>query len=135
MRGHSRFSTLMRYVLLTLFLALSSLAAPKRIQLTWQGYVSGSATLYIQGDRVDVQGRNTGAVDRPEYKFNAPLPAARQRVEVAVRSGQGSVEIVEQPTPDNQYSAVIQIEPRAQRTEKYVLDFRWDPAANRPSKK
>ena len=88
----------MRYALLTLLAATSSVAlAQNRPQLTWQGYVSGSAVLHIQGDRVDLQGRDTRSVDRPNVSMVEPLPAVRQTVQTDVRRGRGRVQIVEQP--------------------------------------
>lgn len=97
-----------------------------RPRMTWTGYVTGSAVLYIQGDRVDVQGRTTGAVDRPDARFNSSLPAAPVRVRMQVRRGRGRVELVEQPEPQNEYSAVVQITPPGQRAEQYRLDFYWE---------
>jgi hypothetical protein len=117
----------MRYALITLFLVGPAIAlAQDRPQLTWEGDVAGSATLYIQGDRVDVQGRDTGAVDRPRYRFNNPLPASRQRATMDVRRGRGRVEILEQPTPNNEFSLIVRIDPVGNRLERYVLDFFWD---------
>ncbi len=119
----------MRYASVYLLLAFSSLtlAQTRKPQLTWRGYVSSSASLYIQGNTVDAQGRQTGAIDRPDFHFNAPLPSARDRVDVTVRRGRGRVQVVEQPAPDNQYTATVQINPVGDRPEYYVLDFYWKP--------
>ncbi len=123
----------MRYALAILTLSLSSVALAQngRPQMTWTGYVSGSATLYIQQNRVDVQGRDTGAVDRPDARFFSPLPAARTRVDAQVRRGRGRVEVVEQPVLGNEYSAIVQIDPPGQRPELYTIDFYWDAGGTR----
>src|SRR6476469_4166089 len=106
----------MRYASAYIFLLFSSLAlAQGRPQLTWRGYVSGDATLYIQGDTVDAQGRQTGAIDRPDFHFNASLPASADRVAVTARRGRGTVQVVEQPAANNQYTATIQIKPVGDR--------------------
>jgi hypothetical protein len=119
----------MWYALFSLLLATSGVALTQNHpQLTWQGYVSGSATLYIQGDRVDVQGRDTGSVDQPAVNMIEPLPAARQSVQLDVRRGRGRVQVVEQPTPRNEFSAIVRIDPVGTRHELYVIDFFWDPA-------
>jgi hypothetical protein len=101
--------------------------------MTWTGYVSGSATLYVQGNHVDVQGRDTGAVDRPNAQFFSPLPATRTRVDIQVRRGRGRVNLVEQPLPDNQYAAIVQIDPPGRQPEFYTIDFYWDRDNNRSS--
>lgn len=106
----------------------STAAFAQRPQMTWDGYVDGSATLYIQGRNVDAQGRTTGAVDRPRFRFNEPLPASPLTVEVRVRRGRGNVEVVEQPSRRNDFSAVVQIDTRNFGPENYSLDFYWDNA-------
>jgi hypothetical protein len=120
----------MRYALVTLLAAASSVAlAQNRPQLTWEGYVSGSAVLHIQGDRVDVQGRDTGSVERPRVQLNAPLPAARQTIQMDVRRGRGRVNVVEQPTPRNEFTATVRIDPVGTQHELYRIDFFWDEYA------
>ena len=122
----------MRYALLTLLAATSSVAlAQSRPQLTWQGYVSGSAVLHIQGDRVDVQGRDTGSVDRPNVNMYEPLPAARQTIQMDVRRGRGRVQVVEHPTPRNEYTATVRIDPVGNRHELFAIDFFWDAYGDR----
>jgi hypothetical protein len=101
--------------------------------MTWRGYVSGSATLFIQGDTVDAQGRQTGAIDRPDFHFNASLPTNPDRVGVTVRRGRGAVKVVEQPLVENQYTATVQISPVGNRPEYYVLDFYWKPVSGQAS--
>jgi hypothetical protein len=116
----------MRYALL--FAALITVNGPALGQsqpsLTWRGDVTGGATLYIQGNRVDVQGRDTGSVDRPAYRFRDMLPAIGQTVEVRVVRGQGRVDVVEQPTAANQYTAIVDIRNSGAR-DRYELEFFW----------
>jgi hypothetical protein len=108
-----------------LIVANGSALAQNRPSLTWQGEVTGGATLYIQGNRVDVQGRDTGSVDRPTYRFRDMLPAVDQRVEVRAIRGRGRVEVVEQPTEANQYTAIVDIRNNG-RPELYNLQFYWN---------
>src|SRR4029450_9656069 len=95
-----RLTSAMGYVILfAAWLTVNGPAlAQKRPSLTWQGEVTGGATLFIQGNRVDVEGRDTGAVDRPTYRFRDMLPAAAQTVEMRVVRGRGRVVIAEQPS-------------------------------------
>lgn len=116
----------MRYTLILLIVSSSLALARERPQMTWQGYVNGSAVLYIQGKRVDAQGRTTGAVDRLRYRFASALPATRAQAKMTVRRGRGRVEIVEQPVPENEYSLVVRIDGPDSRHEYYVLDFYWN---------
>ncbi len=110
-------------------LILSAAAFGQRPQLTWDGFVDGTATLYIQGRNVDAQGRTTGSVDRPRARFQQPLPAAPQTIDVQVKRGNGTVSVVEQPSRQNDFSAVVEIVNRAGGGQNYSLDFFWDPNA------
>ena len=128
----------MPYVLLSILLAVSGAAlAQHRPQLTWQGYVRAGATLYIQADRVDIQGRGTGSVESPKIDMIEPLPSRAQSIRVKVRRGKGRVEVVEQPARDNEFTAAVQITPAGTRHEMYVIDFFWDTnpgAASAPNR-
>jgi hypothetical protein len=121
-----------RYAIAAVILAAISSAATaqSRPQLTWEGYVTDGADLFIHGEQVDAQGRTTGAVDRPRISFTSPLPAVTQRVKVEVRSGRGRVEIVEQPSVENDFSLIVRIDARGRQAEFYSLAFRWDPRGN-----
>lgn len=94
--------------------------------LIWEGEVISAATLFIQGDRVDVQGRGTGAVDRPSARFRTALPHASLRASARVRSGSGRVTIAEQPSPANEYALIVDIDNRGTPPQYYVIDFYWD---------
>src|SRR5215207_10124724 len=109
--------------LLLILIAIPGLtAAQSRSQLTWQGYVRAGATLYIHGDHVDIQGRETGSVESPKVKLIKPLPAMAQDVRVKVRRGRGKVEVVEQPVQDNEFTAAVQIHAPSERVELFVID-------------
>lgn len=117
----------MRHATVFTFLLAASATAfgQTQPQLTWQGEVSGGATLFIKGNQVDMQGATTGAVDRPTYRFRDPLPNFNQTVTVGVRRGTGRVQVVEQPTAANQYTASVDIRNDG-RPQMYRIEFFWD---------
>jgi hypothetical protein len=102
----------------------SLLAQSNRPSMTWQGEVTGGATLYIQGNRVDVQGRTTGAVDRPTYRFREMLPAIAQTVRLRVVRGSNGVSIEEHPNESNEFAAIVDIRNNGQ-PQIYNLEFYW----------
>ena len=104
----------------------SLLAQSNRPSMTWQGEVTGGATLYIQGNRVDVQGRTTGAVDRPTYRFRETLPAVVQTVKLRVVRGGNGVNIAEHPNESNEFAAIVDIRNDG-RPQMYSLEFYWKP--------
>jgi hypothetical protein len=93
--------------------------------MTWEGDVDGAAILIIQGDRVNVDTRNTGSVARTNYRFNDPLDA-RERVDVENRLGGARVRVLEQPRRNNNYTAMVEIDTRGRGMQRVSLDFYWD---------
>lgn len=113
-------------LLVSAFVAASAERSP---QLRWEGYVRDGAVLYIQEDRVDVQGRATGSVEKPRVSLFQPLPATQQAVQMNVVQGKGRVNVVEQPNKQNDYTAVVRIDPVQEQHEFYRIDFFWVSAS------
>src|SRR4051794_1459628 len=115
-----------RFTLLSaLFAASIGTALAQPVQLTWEGQVSGPALLRVRGDRVDFDNRY---VNSPNFHFNAPLPAAPATVNVRVLEGNGRVEVIEQPRPNNDFTAVVSVNPRGRRGF-FRLEMSWDARA------
>ncbi|MEJ7605818.1 MAG: hypothetical protein WKF37_06040 [Bryobacteraceae bacterium] len=111
---------------LTFLTLTAALFADHRAMLTWEGEVRGGATLFIHGNQVDMEGRETGSITSPKFRFVEPLPATTQRVSVEVRSGRGRVQITEQPTRDNDFTAVATLRNAGTQPVVYSLEFFWD---------
>lgn len=100
--------------------------ADHRPALTWEGEVSGTVLLRIQGERVDVDARNADAVSRTNYRFNTPLAAAPDRITVENRQGGGRARVLEQPRRNNDFTALVEITSRNRGSQFMSLDFYWD---------
>jgi hypothetical protein len=105
-----------------LFGAFASVAAAQQPQLTWEGEVNGPTRLVIQGDRVEVTGNSD--VRRPNFRFFESLPNRPGDVTAEVVEGRGSVRVVEQPYRDNDFRAVIALNPRG-RSEFMRVNLFW----------
>ena len=81
----------------------------RRDVLTWQGSVDDAAILYIKQDNVRVESSNDKAVQSIQSRVLRRLPQRAVRVEVADYEGRGRVEIMEQPTSRNNYTAVLRV--------------------------
>jgi hypothetical protein len=124
----------MRFV--TYYLAASCLlfaqTAQRMPSLNWEGEIRGGATLFVQGKRLDMEGRGTNAIDRPKFRFAEPLTAAHKCVDLKVRSGTGEVEIVEQPSADNDRTVVVDIRNKEKNPDFYRIEFFWSKEACAP---
>jgi hypothetical protein len=123
----------MRNALLGTILLLTGHAgwADHRPALTWEGDISGTAILRIQGDRVDVDSRS-GTVSQPNYRFVTPLADAPDQVEVESRQGAARVRVLEQPRRNNNFTATVEVSAQGRRAQPVALDFYW--ADNRSSR-
>jgi hypothetical protein len=116
----------MRHGIALLLLTAGTALAEHQVQLTWEGTVDTVTTLRVQGDRVDVDSRDTRI--QPTFRFNEPLPSVNQTVRMTVRGGSGRVTILEQPRPANDYTLVVRINPRNRGRDVYSLAFEWEGA-------
>jgi hypothetical protein len=102
--------------------AFASVAAAQQPQLTWEGEVNGPTRLVIQGDRVEVMGNSD--VNRPNFRFYEALPNRAGEITADVVQGRGSVRVVEQPYRDNNFRAVVALNPRG-RNEFMRVNLFW----------
>jgi ribosomal protein L35AE/L33A len=112
-----------------LFLCLVLLIAPAfaaEPQLVWKGEVEGVVVLRIQKKQVAIDDSGGRVAGRPTFRFAHPLPEHRQMARVEVLEGRGSVQILEQPRADNNYSLAVSIEDRQSGRSPYSLALYWD---------
>jgi hypothetical protein len=93
--------------------------------MIWEGEVNGTAILMIHGDRVDVDPRSARSVTRPSYKFNDALNE-RTRITVENRLDNATARVIEQPRRNNDFTALVEVQPRRSGWQRVSMDFYWD---------
>jgi hypothetical protein len=91
----------------------------------WRGRVDIETQLHIRANDLEtrvVAGPNWGG---ESFNFTSPLPARRVTVEVNTRKGRGNVRVIQQPSRDNNFTAVIQILDPKGGAGEYDLDIFW----------
>jgi hypothetical protein len=100
--------------------------APSTGRVNWRGRVDIETQLHIRGNELEtrvVSGPNWGG---ERYNFTSPLPSRRNiRVEVNKLRGRGTVRVIQQPSRDNDFTAVIQILDPNGGAGDYELDISW----------
>jgi len=91
----------------------------------WEGVVDGTSFVRIQGRQVRVQTRSGLPVQRQRYEFSDPLPRTPLNVQLVVIDGRDRVRLVEEPRPNNDYTAVVQIDDRSGGRDFYSFELRW----------
>jgi len=99
---------------------------PTQGSLTWTGRVDDEIYLEIRGRRVSerrISGQPTYNIN---YNFTSPLPRSQVNVEVRRLRGRGNVDVVEQPSQQNNFTAVIRIRDGSGGADNYEIEVRWD---------
>jgi hypothetical protein len=107
-------------------LAMPAFAQRHGGQMSWSGDVDDTVIVTVHGDNVTdraVSGKDTKNVN---VDLNGRLPHEPVEVEITNWSGRGSVEVVRQPDPENDYTAKIRItDPQSGRGHyTFTLDWR-----------
>jgi len=110
-----------------LFLAGSAAAQAERKdgRVFWKGEVDGKIQLVITGLSITSRTISGRQLAEGNHSFTAPLP--RDVVTVAVRKmeGRGDVAVVQQPSADNDFTAIVEITDERGDSDDYLLDITW----------
>lgn len=95
-------------------------------RLSWRGEVDDVAEIRIQGRRVEYRTRSGQVLrDVRADMRGAGLPRRPVALELRVDRGRGSVEVVQEPSPFNGFTAVIRVMDRRSGYGTYDFDLRW----------
>lgn len=122
--------TLIRTVPAAAAVALAVAARPaaaqqSRVLFSWQGRVDRDASISMRGDRISAPG---GFAGLGGTRAASPLPETDGIVRVRVERGRGAVDVVEQPSSRNNYTAVVRIRDDQDGADDYRITAYWQPA-------
>jgi len=94
-------------------------------RLHWRGTVDDNVQLVIRGGYVDV--RTIGGTEYTDanYNFTSQLPRRRTTVRVNKLNGRGTVRILQQPSRENDFTAVIEIKDSSGGARMYEIEVLW----------
>lgn len=78
--------------------------------LHWRGEVDGTDLLRFKGSEVTVEHLRALPIQNQRCQFTAPIPSVQTTVSLLVVQGRGKTEIVQQPSYDNGYTAVVRVD-------------------------
>ncbi len=94
-------------------------------RMTWRGRVDDDIRIIVRGGTAQVETIGGTPYYDAVSNFTASLPPRRVNVSVVKRRGRGEVFIEQQPSRENDYSAVVRIrDPRGGAAE-YEFDLSW----------
>jgi len=113
---------------LLLFLTLDFQAQSEAAsgKVFWRGRVDSKVHLVIRGDSLE-QKNIEGAENEPgKFSFTAPLPEAAVNVGVTRKEGRSKkVKVIQQPTAENDFTAIVEIYDNGGGARDYVLEIFW----------
>lgn len=99
-----------------------------RVLFTWSGRVDREVLITMRGRDLDLRGDrdlNRGRGGQP--RANGALPRTDGDVWVRVNEGRGDVDVIQQPTARNNYTAVVRIRDARAGDDRYRLTAYWAP--------
>lgn len=95
-------------------------------RMRWQGTVDDEIQIFVQGSEARTRVITGGEMGNGVPTFTSALPRRRAiTVELASKKGRGSVEIIQQPSSANDFTAVIRIKDPKGGSSKYEFEILW----------
>lgn len=116
-----------RIALVFVTIAAAPLTAQQRVILDWTGRVDSVARITIQGGgaHISLVGREDNGAGT--LRVRNDLPHRDGRITVQVAEGRGDVDVVQQPSADNDYTAILRLVDRSGGADRYHLTALWAP--------
>jgi hypothetical protein len=94
-------------------------------RLRWRGKVDGETQILVR--RSDVESRVLSGLPASGITFNftSPLPQRSADVQLEKKKGRGVIEIVQQPSRSNDFTAVVEIRDKKGGSDDYEFELIW----------
>ncbi|MEO7714759.1 MAG: hypothetical protein ABIY70_01035 [Capsulimonas sp.] len=101
-------------------------AAATRHDVTWSGDVDDSVTVYVQGGKAWVDEVEGKPVENVVVEYHGALPVDRAAtVSLSGKSGRGDVQVTQQPTKENNFTAAVRVIDHAAGRDHYKFVMTW----------
>ena len=94
-------------------------------RLHWRGTVDDNVQLVIRDGYVDVRTIGGTEYNDANYNFTSPLPRRRIMVRANKLNGRGTVRVLQQPSRENDFTAVIEIKDSSGGARMYEIEVLW----------
>jgi hypothetical protein len=94
-------------------------------QMSWRGTVDDDVRIIIRGGTAEVETIGGSPYYDAVTNFTSSLPARRANVTVTRRRGRGEVFVEQQPSRENNYTAIIRVRDTRGGASQYEFDVNW----------
>jgi hypothetical protein len=91
----------------------------------WAGQVDGRIRISFRGNQAYAQRISGGEIAGQQVNFGSSLPRRATDVAVNKLRGRGDVNVVERPSAQNNYAAVVEIDDRDSGSDVYEFELNW----------
>ena len=91
----------------------------------WEGRVDIGADIEIQGDSHVVKDRGGQGTIEYTSRFESSLPATGVALAIDKLDGRGEVDLIQAPSAENDYTAIVRIEDDDSGPDRYKFELRW----------
>ena len=93
--------------------------------MTWRGRVDDDVRIRIRGGAADVETIGGTAYYDGQPNFSNSLPNRRVTVRLTQKRGRGDVFIEQQPTRENDFTAIVRIKDSRGGASEYEFTLEW----------
>ncbi len=97
----------------------------KAERFAWEGRVDIGAEIRIRGGDHEVDDAGGRGTQELRSRFTADLPEAEVTVSLRQLDGRGRVELIQTPSAENDYTAVVRIEDSDSGDDTYEFELTW----------
>ncbi|MBA2731522.1 MAG: hypothetical protein H0U54_01385 [Acidobacteria bacterium] len=94
-------------------------------RVRWRGTVDDDVHLVIRDNQIEIRTIGGSEYNNATYNFTSPLPSRRVNVSAAKLKGRGEVRVLQQPSRDNDFTAVVQIRDPSGGAKEYEIEVTW----------
>lgn len=93
--------------------------------VSWRGRVDQTANIIITGNDVRTEDAAGTGISNVSFNINGYLARRPGSVTARKRNGRGTVTILQQPSRDNDYTAIVQVFDPGGGADNYEIDISW----------
>ncbi len=94
-------------------------------RVTWRGTVDDNVQLVIRDNYIEVRTIGGTEYSNATYNFTNALPRQRINLSLNRQSGRGEVRLVQQPSRDNDWTAIVEIRDSKSGADNYAFELTW----------
>lgn len=116
---------LLLLLLSTSFFGFSETADRFEGRVFWRGTVDDRIHLVVTGSTLETRTVSGTTQSDGTYSFTSPLPRQAVMVNVNKKKGRGTLSVIQQPSLENDFTAIVEVYDKGGGAKEYQLEIFW----------